>query len=286
MNRRVRMTRWGPVGTALALLTLACATNQIPEIPAVSAQPTGETHVGKFVWMDLVTTDVGRAQAFYGPLFGWTFAGDPADYVKVLHGDAVVAGMVPRDAGQQGSAWIGNLSVTDVDEAAAEVERRGGEIETGPVDAPHRGRLAFVRDPIGASVLLVRASGGDPPDALPPHGRFLWRELWTHDPQKAIGFYVDLVGYQQDMIRLDDQRYRVLKRDGVPRGGVMQAPPDVKPQWLAYVRVKDPTDAAQRAQALGARLVHQDEDAAILVDPTGAPFGVQRWDAKDAEATR
>lgn len=267
----------------LALLTLACATSRVPEMPAVCAQPTGEIHVGKFVWMDLVTTDVERAQAFYGPLFGWRFAGDPADYVKVLHDDTLVAGMVPRPAGLDGSAWIGNLSVLDVDAAAEEVERRGGSVEIGPVDAPRRGRLAFVRDPTGASVLLVRASGGDPPDALPPYGRFLWGELWTHDPRKAIGFYVDLLGVQQDMVRFGEQHYRVLTRDGVPRGGVLKAPPDVKPNWLAYVRVKDPAQTARHAQALGARLVHQDEDAAILVDPTGAPFGVQRWDGRDVE---
>jgi hypothetical protein len=241
--------------------------------------------VGKFVWMDLLTTDVVRAREFYGALFGWTFEGR-ADYVKVLHDDEVVAGIVGRDPSQEGSAWIGNLSVEDVDAAASLVEGRGGEVQTGPVDAPQRGRLAFVRDPAGASLLLVRSAVGDPPDGLPPHGRFLWRELWVHDPDPAIGFYVDLVGYQQDIIRFREHRYRVLKRDGVPRGGVMQAPPDVKPQWLPYVRVEDAEATARRAEELGARVVMQDEDAAILVDPTGAPFGVQRWDGADAESAR
>jgi hypothetical protein len=49
--------------------------------------------------------------------------------------------------------------------------------------------------------------------------------------------------------------------------------------------VADAAEASRRAEALGARLVLQDEDAAILVDPTGAPFGVQRWEGPRAEPT-
>ena len=78
----------------------------------------------------------------------------------------------------------------------------------------------------------------------------------------------------------------MLTIEGIPRAGVVEAPAEVDPQWLPYVRVQDPALIAERATALGGRVVLQDDDAVILVDPTGAPIGVQVWSPKDAEETR
>ena len=46
------------------------------------------------------------------------------------------------------------------------------------------------------------------------------------------------------------------------------------------MRVADAPALARRAQELGARVVLQDETAAILVDPTGAAVGLQFWPEK------
>ena len=62
---------------------------------------------------------------------------------------------------------------------------------------------------------------------------------------------------------------------------MVAAPPEVQPLWLPYVRVEDPEAIAARAEALGARVVMRDDQAAILVDPTGAPIAVQVWEASD-----
>ncbi len=158
-------------------------------------------------------------------------------------------------------------------------------MERGPVDAPQRGRLALVRDPDEARVLLVRATGGDPPDVAPAVGRWLWRELWTHDVAAAVSLYSTLGGYEPEIIELDGQSYHVLKQGDRPRAGVLEAPPDVNPLWLPYVRVKDVAASAGLAESLGARIVLQDDRNAILVDPGGAPFGIQVWSGR-TEATQ
>jgi predicted enzyme related to lactoylglutathione lyase len=51
---------------------------------------------------------------------------------------------------------------------------------------------------------------------------------------------------------------------------------------LPYVAVRDVQDMADRATELGARVLLPPEavrnaEAAILVDPAGAPFGIQQW---------
>ena len=201
--------------------------------------------------------------------------------MRVLHNGTAIAGIVPIDDpadADWNSAWLGNLSVGDVDTAAKLVRQRGGSVERGPTDAPDRGRLALVSDPGGAHLLLVRASGGDPPDREPLMGGWLWRELWTHDVDAAVRFYSELTGYQSETIELGGEDYRVLKRSDVARAGVIRAPDDVGAQWLPYVRVEDPARTAARAEKLGAEVVALDEDAAILLDPTGAAIGVRSWD--------
>jgi predicted enzyme related to lactoylglutathione lyase len=259
---------------------LACASGPPLRIAPVSDPPTQLLQPGRFVWVDLVTHDVAGAKAFYGALFGWSFDGDERGYVRVLADGRPIAGIVDveRPEGwERETGWIGSLSVEDVDRAARIVAERGGAVERGPLDAEGRGRMALVRDPAGAHLLLLRSASGDPPDGLAPPRRFLWRELWTRDVEEALGFYAALAGYQARALDRGGRSYRVLAVQGVPRAGVVEAPPEVDPQWLPYVRVEDAAQIAERATALGARVVHRDERAAILIDPTGAPIGVQAW---------
>lgn len=288
-GRRVRSARlaWGCIGwVGILALGVACATTpKRPRISPVVDPPTQLVSIGKFVWVDLVTQDVAGAKHFYGELFGWTFDGANDGYVRVLQDGTVIAGIidVQRPEGwARESGWLGNLSVADVDRAAQIVTVRGGVVERGPLDAPDRGRLALVRDPAGAHVLLVRSTSGDPPDQVAPLLRFLWRELWTQDTKSGSDFYSAIVGYQVDDLDIEGSSYRVLRTEGVARAGVVEAPEAVDPQWLPYVRVADPALIAKRAKALGARIVFENEDAVVMIDPTGAPIGIQAWSEQDA----
>lgn len=294
MNAGIQARRGRALVVASRLLLLAaiatgCASSSPRWLPPVTEAPTQRVAPGKFVWLDLVTHDAAGAQAFYGALFPWTFDGHD-EYVRILHEGTPVGGIVPlvargADDREPISAWVGNLSVADVDAAAEVVRRGGGSVEREPVDAPDRGRIALVRDPEGALLLLLRASQGDPPDGEPPPGRWLWRELWAHDPEAAVRFYAELVRYESESVELGGKPYRVMTTDEVPRAGIVEAPRDVDPQWLPYVRVEDAAATAARAEALGARIVWRDEDAVILVDPTGAPIGLQVWDGPPPEST-
>jgi len=280
-GRRRRRLRIACGALCLAVAS-ACATPPLPIIPPVTLQPTQLVKPGKFVWADLVTQDVAKAKSFYGALFGWTFE-DGERYSPVLNDGTPIAGIVPARKEERGSEWISNLSVADVDRAAALVRERGGVIERKPVDAPDRGRLAIVRDPEGALFLLLRAADGDPPDTDPPLGSWLWHELWTHDVEAAMDLYATLAGYQRESVDFRDVAYNVLRDADERRAGVVEAPPEVNPLWLPYVRVEDAAAAAARAESLGARIVMQDDRTAILVDPTGAAIGIGYWDGRPDE---
>jgi predicted enzyme related to lactoylglutathione lyase len=285
-NAKRRPWGWYAAGVAAGIaLGTACASTPTLHLTPITQEPTQLVEPGKFVWVDLITQDVALARSFYGELFGWTFRSRDG-YTEVLHDGTPIAGMVAATDPERGSEWLASLSVADVDRVSALASEGGGTVERGPLDVPDRGRLALVSDPEGALLLLLRASTGDPPDADALVGGWLWIELWTHDADAATRFYSELVGYEFEVLELDGHPYHVFVVGDEPRAGVVDAPPEVNPLWLPYVRVEDPEAIASRAEALGARVVMRDDQAAILVDPTGAPVAVQIWPSSDVSDTR
>ena len=269
-----------------------CASTGVGAIPPVTRQPTAHQNTGKFVWFDLLTDNIEAAKRFYGGLFGWRFERtDHAHYTLVTHGGKPIAGIVSVDeTGQKKSAgrWLASLSVDDVDAAADLVREKGGRVHEGPDRLPDRGMMAIVSDPQGAQLVLLRSDSGDPIDAHPSLNEWMWIELWTDHKEGAIDFYQALVGYDNALIGDGfGGRYRLLKRDGIPRAGVVQLPwKDVHPTWAPYVRVADPVAIAAKAEALGGRVFLEPDPGfengtiAIIVDPSGAVVIVQRWSGK------
>ena len=92
----------------------------------------------------------------------------------------------------------------------------------------------------------------------------------------------------------DDDQQRLDQpgavRDGQPRAGAVKNPwGDVPAAWLPYVRVSDPIGYTRRAEELGGKVLVQPSNAvrggtaALIVDPTGAPFAMQQWPLPDSE---
>ena len=85
-----RLRRFLPQGLSALLLSVIClsALRAAPfQVPPLNTPASPEHHVGKMVWTDLVTPDLGAAERFYGGLFGWTFQTvhtGVSDYAVVL----------------------------------------------------------------------------------------------------------------------------------------------------------------------------------------------------------
>jgi predicted enzyme related to lactoylglutathione lyase len=267
----------------VAMLTGACASGPQRVLPPLLAEPTNWVAPGKFVWIDLITQDPAASQDFYRTLFGWTYETQDG-YTRISHMGRPIAGMVEARNVEDGSEWLGSLSVTDVDEAVAIAIANGAIIERQPIDVPQRGRMALISDPEGALLLVLRATSGDPQDEPPAVGAWLWRELWSNTPTNAEAFYQELVAYTFETTELNGQPYSVFKVGEQPRAGVVHAPAEIHPTWLPYVRVAEIGPVVAQAEQLGARIFAHDDDMAIIVDPIGAPFGIQVWDPPDPDA--
>lgn len=296
----MRIHRQIYMSLAGCLLALMAGAAVAAGVPPISDPPTGEYRHGKFVWIDLVTADVPAAQKFYGALFGWSFEevdGGQARYAMAYQAGAPVAGMAARQPapGQlRQSRWIAYLSVADVDRASADVTGKGGRILIQPRNVEGRGRMAVLADPDGAPIGLVKSSSGDPPDYRAESGEWIWAIYQSPDAASAAAFYQDLGGYDvvPDDDRLGNAVSFTLQAEGFARASLVEIPagtPELRPDWLYFLRVPDVAASVARAVELGGRVLVAprpdllDGRMAVITDPGGAPFGLLAWNPDDGE---
>ena len=283
-----------PFMCALLLYAAGAQAAQGPGVvlPALTETPSGEHHVGKVIWADLVTPDLDAAKRFYGGLFGWTFRDVPGDphYVLALLGGEPIAGVYQKAmrSGQvQQPAWLTFLAVRDADAAKLTALQHGGKVLSEPRDYPQRGRQAVLSDPDGATFAVLATNNDDPPDYLAPPGNWIWSSLHVTDPKQELAFYKTLFGYEvYDLPDEGEARHFVLSGDEYARAGLNALPSDSKrrhPHWLNFVRVTDAADMVTKAVSLGGRVLVEPRidrhggRLAVLADPSGAPFGVMEW---------
>ena len=274
---------------ALASLVAACSARQ-------ASTPTGlasDDQAGRFIWQELLTDDVQAAQRFYGGLFGWQFEdterlGKP--YTLVRDGGQPVAGItaVEREKPDEPVAqWLSYLFVADVDQAAKNFKDAGGDILVAPLSLSGTARAALVTDPGGAPLGLVSTDAELPPSpADPPIGRFFWRDYFAKDVEGSLAFYSKFPGYRvQEEGEADSLHY--VFRHGTGGKAVAGLIPignsPVRPNWLPYVRVRDPAALARRASELGGKVLLEprsdvrEGSLAIVTDPNGGALALQKW---------
>ena len=286
--------------TALLGVLVICsvpAAAQKFEFPPLVDSAIAEHHVGKVIWVDLVTPDLAAAKVFYAGLFGWTFRDIHAgkgDYAVASLDGRPVGGLFhrPLPSGEQRRpAWLPFLAVRDVDAVKGVVLEHGGKVVSEPRSYARRGRQAIFADPEGAVFAVLASGNGDPGDVLAAPGEWIWSSLLAQDPDKDAAFYQAVFGYDVFDVPSDDGlEHVILSSDDYARASINALPSHSSrrhPHWLNFVRVLDAVDMAAKAAALGGRVLvepHVDRHGgrlAIVADPTGAPFGLMEWSDTD-----
>jgi hypothetical protein len=263
-------------------------------LPALVEPDSQEHHIGKVVFVELVTPDLAVAKQFYGGLFGWTFrdiqVGGTA-YAEASLDGYPVAGLIqkdiPADEHRQ-PAWLTFIAVRDVDAAKQIALQHGAKVLFEPHSIPDRGREAVFADPQGAVFAVLASSSGDPPDVLAAPGEWIWSSLITSDPDTDAAFYQTLFDYEVFDLPADDEgaQHLMFASDNYARASANTLPanrPNARPHWLNYVRVEDVDKVIAKVVALGGRVLVEPRvdrhggKIAVVADPLGAPFGLLEW---------
>ena len=264
--------------------------------PPIVDPPTNQHTPGRWVWGDLVTSDVAAAAEFYGKVFGWTFEtyggeNDLDTYTLALANGLPIGGMVFDQRAKKGhvpsARWIGLVSVPDVAAAAAAVSANGGKVVVPPKMLGERGETAVFQDPEGVPFGAVRSKHGDPADYAGDVNEWVWLDLWTRDVERATRFYSAVAGHR--VVPLEQEGLRSgahLVSGNYARAGVMRLNDErATPVWLPYVRVEDAKATAAAARAAGGKVLREPVSmgravVAVIADPTGAPVGIAQIDAE------
>jgi predicted enzyme related to lactoylglutathione lyase len=162
----------GSTARLLCLAALFFASSPAPaadglELPPLTDISSNPRLPGKFVWVDLATDNVARAQTFYARMFGWQFY-DLGGYIIGLCDGRPLCGMFqkpkPADKPDAKPRWIGYISVANVGQAQYAVTEAGGTVVAPPGKFPKRGEQAVFADPDGAIFGVIKSSSGDPED--------------------------------------------------------------------------------------------------------------------------
>lgn len=242
---------------------------------------------GKFVWFEHVSREPRRAQAFYGEVLGWATRAFPvadASYEMIFAGEKMLGDYTtPADSGAP-AHWVSFVSVEDIEATVKSAVENGGRVLVEPHEIPDVGMRALIADPQGAVLSLLSRYADDPPDAYAKQGEFFWNELQTTDPEKAVAFYEQVIGFtHESMDAPHGEKYHALSLGGVGRAGVTRRhDKGAAPHWRPYVYVDDPDQTIARARKLGAEIVIEPTDIpgigrfGVLEDPTGAVLAVMK----------
>jgi len=112
-------------------------------------------------------------------------------------------------------------------------------------------------------------------------GAFSWSELITPDVEAARSFYGELFGWTLKDGPVGGAPYTVIEIDGQDIGGMAPPPPNqanMPPTWGVYITVDSVQATAEKAQALGGKVlippmqVESVGQFTLLQDPQGATF--------------
>jgi predicted enzyme related to lactoylglutathione lyase len=246
----------------------------------------------RFCWVELLTSDVEAAQAFYGEVIGWTCAAPgraERDYRIFFSDGNAAAGLIclPDEAKAEGArpSWFGYIATPDVDAQAAAIVAAGGRLYREPETLPKIGRFAVVADPQGAPFALWTDLSGVKAPALAPMtiGHVGWHELYADDVDKAFAFYAERFGWTkvEDMPHGDLGVYRIFATGAEAVGGMMQRPEHM-PQsfWNYYFTVAALDETLEKVAKAGGKTVFGPMEVpggawiAQCFDPQGAFFSL------------
>lgn len=255
-----------------------------------------DSNHGLPAWYELTTGkgNLSAAGDFYGKVLGWETADsgmESFEYHLAKSGADMVAGLsvMPGDD-EVPPAWLIYFTVSDADESIAAATAAGASVLQPASDIPGTGRIAILTDPQGAAFGILQPEPSDSEAGMgggafnqDKTGHANWNELMTADPEAALTFYFDLLGWTKgDTVDMGEMgNYQLVRHAGTDIGGIMGLGDAPVPNWLPYFGVSGSvTDTISVINAAGGQVINGPMQVpggayiATAQNPQGAWFAV------------
>lgn len=255
---------------------------------------------GRFIWYELMTTDLNASRAFYAEVFDWRFSlsknqTEPYFIANTIintttkTGDRTACGLMtlpePLLAAATPPHWVGYVFVDDIDQSIEQAVQSGGRIMHPPMNIDNNSRFVTLADPQGATFCIF-SSTAEPTEAEPVGiGHFGWKVLMTSDTGSAVGFYQALFGWtSSEEIQFEGEVYQTFHQTGSSgkgMGGITfvegsQQPPN----WFYGICTDNLEHCLERVRTHGGAVLDGANPlsggarVAWCRDPQGAIFGL------------
>ncbi|HIG40952.1 MAG: VOC family protein [bacterium] len=256
---------------------------------AITESSTDHKYPGKFVWADLLTTDVRKAARFYSDVFGWHATYFDADYLVLSHRGQRLGGIAKnQDEATESNQWISFISSSDLEKSHRYLTNAGAEVVFEPTFIEGRGEIAIYVAPDSAVFGVIDSASGDPVEEGAEIGEWVWIELWSTDTKIAAAFYAEL-GYEVVDNWMSDRDQDLLLAVGeIARAGLVQGHESQKKSiWLPYVLVESVADTLLKVKKAGGESRELKGEAkpniVLIADPTGgllAIYEAPQWEGE------
>lgn len=244
--------------------------------------------LGAPCWIDLTTSDVDRAQEFYGTVFGWTFESAGPEYggyaTAAIDGRAVAGLMANNPEWQVPDNWSTYFHTADINASVSAIAAAGGSGCLQPMEVPDKGFMAAATDPAGAAFGLWQPLQHHGFEVTGQPGAPVWHQLTTRDHRAALDFYRDVFGWRTERVSdTDEFRYTTAWFGHQQLLGVMDGarflPEGVPSQWNIFFGADDVDKTLQLITDNGGAVLREAEDTpygrlAAATDPTGVAFNL------------
>jgi uncharacterized protein len=252
-------------------------------VPICNGAPLGAP-----CWIDLTSSDVERAQDFYGKVFGWTFESAGAEYggyINVAKDGHLVAGMLANNPDWQApDNWATYFHTADINATVSALTAAGGSSCVAPVEVPAKGFMSLATDPSGAFFGLWQPLEHRGFGVIGEAGAPVWHQLNTRDYHAAIDFYRKVLGWRTEQVSdTDEFRYTTASFGDQQLLGVMDGagflPEGVPSNWTVFFGAEDVDNTLQVISDNGGAVLRPAEDTpygrlAAATDPTGTVFNL------------
>ncbi len=237
-------------------------------------------------WVDLVTPDLSKAEAFYTELFGWSYDESEIKGIKtaLIKKDGQVIGSMIEVKKAKSSVWMpaAPVSADQLKEKSKTLLDKGAKLAIGTMSQNSRGSQVVFEGAQGEEFSLIADNSYYDKSARSNNaGTFMGSELWASKPQDARNFYQYAFGVEVSQQDYEGKPYWFFELAGERIAGMIQNPiTNQGSQWVSYIYADNPAAVAQQVTAKGGYVIAapqaelRDGNVAVVQDPQGAIFCV------------
>ena len=241
----------------------------------------------------MTTSDVDRAENFYGTVFGWTFESAGPEYGGYINaakdGHRVAGMMANQPEFQSPDNWATYFHTADIHATVAAATAAGGVVCVEPMEVPAKGYMGIATDPSGAFFGLWQPLEHRGFEVIGEAGSPVWHQLTSRDYRAALDFYRAVLGWRTESVSdTDEFRYTTAWFGDQQLLGVMDGaaflPEGVPSHWTTFFGAEDVDKTLRVITENGGAVLREAEDTpygrlAAATDPMGVNFNLSSLQA-------